>query len=95
MVSVRSTLFGNTYIIRYIQFKLGTYLNLHTYKNLTATMFLPHIVSAEINQGRKLLNFRRFILRKLFKGGKYSRAETIRGNTVLTLLVALGIPCAA
>ena len=30
------------------------------------------IVSAEINQGRKL-----------FKGGNYSKAETIRGNTVV------------
>ena len=33
-------------------------------------------------QGRKVLIFRRLWPRKLFKGGKYSRAETIRGNTV-------------
>ena len=32
---------------------------------------------AETNQGRKLLIIRRFLLRKLFKGGNYSRAEAI------------------
>ena len=42
-----------------------------------------HYSRAETNQGRKLLNIRRFLLRKLFKGGNYSRAETIRGNTVV------------
>ena len=36
----------------------------------------------ETIQGRKLLIIRRFLLRKLFKGGKYSREETICGNTV-------------
>ena len=41
-----------------------------------------HYSREETIQGRKLLNNRRFWLRKLFKGGKYSRAETIRGNTV-------------
>ena len=37
---------------------------------------------AETNPGRKLLIIRRFLLGKLFKGGNYSRVETIRGNTV-------------
>ena len=41
------------------------------------------IIFATIIQGRKLLIIRRFLPRKLFKGGNYSRAETIRGNTVL------------
>ena len=44
-----------------------------------------HYSREETIQGRKLLNNRRFLLRKLFKGGKYSRAETIRGNTVSCL----------
>jgi hypothetical protein len=43
-----------------------------------------HYSRAETNQGRKLLIIRRFLPRKLFKGGNYSRAETIRGNTVRT-----------
>ena len=30
-------------------------------------------------------------MRKLFKGGKYSRAETIRGNTVYLNLSALKV----
>ena len=38
--------------------------------------------SEETIQGRKLLIIRRFWPRKLFKGGNYSREETIRGNTV-------------
>ena len=37
----------------------------------------------ETIQGRKLLIIRRFWVRKQFKGGKCSREETIRGNTVL------------
>ena len=37
---------------------------------------------ADANQGRKPLIFRRFFLRKLFKGGNYSRPETICGNKV-------------
>ena len=41
-----------------------------------------HYSRAETNQGRKLLIIRRFWPRKLFKGGNYSRVETIRGNTV-------------
>ena len=41
-----------------------------------------HYSSAETIQGRKLLIIKRFWPRKLFKGGNYSRAETIRGNTV-------------
>ena len=41
-------------------------------------------VFATIIQGRKLLIIRRFLLRKLIKGGNYSSAETIRGNTVPT-----------
>ena len=55
------------------------------------------IIFATIIQGRKLLIIRRFLLRKLFKGGNYSRAETIRGNTVFdfygikTLLFEVGI----
>ena len=44
--------------------------------------FLIYIVSEDIIQGRKLLIIRRFWPRKLVKGGNYSRAETIRGNTV-------------
>ena len=40
------------------------------------------MIFATIIQGRKLLIIKRFLLRKLFKGGNYSRAETIRGNTV-------------
>ena len=42
-----------------------------------------HYSRAESNQGRKLLIIKRFFLRKLFKGGNYSRAETIRGSTVV------------
>ena len=38
--------------------------------------------NATIIQVRKLLIIKRFLPRKLFKGGNYSRAETIRGNTV-------------
>ena len=38
-------------------------------------------------QGRKLLIIRRLLLRKLFKGGKYSREETIHGNTVHQVLI--------
>ena len=41
-----------------------------------------HYSSAETIQGRKLLIIKRFWPRKLFKGGNYSRAETIRENTV-------------
>ena len=37
---------------------------------------------AETNQGRKLLIIRWFWPWKLFKGGNYSRVETIFGNTV-------------
>ena len=44
-----------------------------------------HYSRVETNQGRKLLIIRSFLLRKLFKGGNYSRAETIRGNTVHNL----------
>ena len=40
------------------------------------------IFGLETIQGRKLLIIRRFYLRKLFKGGNYSRKETIWGNTV-------------
>jgi hypothetical protein len=39
----------------------------------------------ETNQGRKLLIIRRFWPRKLFKGGNYSRAETIRGNIGISI----------
>ena len=45
---------------------------------------------AESNQGRKLLIIRRFLLRKLFKGGNYSMAETIRGNTVPNATIIQG-----
>ena len=61
-----------------------------------------HYSRAESNQGRKLLIIRRFLLRKLFKGGNYSRAETIRGNTVHQMKYVpmfsdelLIVPCAA
>jgi predicted HAD superfamily hydrolase len=50
-----------------------------------------HYSRAETNQGRKLLISRRFLLRKLFKGGNYSRAETIRGNTVYEIFKVLKI----
>ena len=42
---------------------------------------------AETIQGRKLLIIRRFWLWKLFKGGNYSRAETICRNTVFWFLL--------
>ena len=34
-------------------------------------------------QGRKLLTCRTFLVQQVFKGDKYSREETIRGNTVV------------
>ena len=52
-----------------------------------------HYSRAETNQGRKLLNIRRFLLRKLFKGGNYSRAETIRGNTVCKCQKSIKLFC--
>ena len=48
----------------------------------SADSFRGNYSSAETNQGRKLLIIWRFWPRKLFKGGNYSRAESIRGNTV-------------
>jgi hypothetical protein len=51
-------------------------------KGLFYNNICDHYSRAETNQGRKLLIIKRFLLRKLFKGGNYSRAETIRGNTV-------------
>ena len=48
-------------------------------------MYIYKNISATIIQGRKLLIISRFWPRKLFKGGNYSRAETIRGNTVLKI----------
>ena len=57
--------------------KYGMYVYININNNIC-----DHYSRAETNQGRKLLNIRRFLLRKLFKGGNYSREETIRGNTV-------------
>ena len=37
-------------------------------------------------QGRKLLISRTFLVRQVFKGDNYSREETIRGNTVHTVI---------
>ena len=54
-------------------------------RKINHTCRCDHYSRAETNQGRKLLISRRFLLRKLFKGGNYSRAETIRGNTVTNL----------
>ena len=62
-----------------------SYTHTNTYVCLKKSIKFPLIISAEINQGRKLLTFKRFWPRKVFKGGKYSRAETIRGNTVNVL----------
>ena len=53
-------------------------VSMYTYKKKC-----DHYSSAETIQGRKLLIIKRFWPRKLFKGGNYSRAETIRGNTVV------------
>ena len=50
-----------------------------------------HYSRAETNQGRKLLIIRRFLVRKLFKGGNYSRAETIRGNTAPNYHIAYNL----
>ena len=51
-------------------------------KGLFYNNICDHYSRAETNQGRKVLIIKRFLLWKLFKGGNYSRAETIRGNTV-------------
>ena len=46
------------------------------------TIGIPHIVSAEIIQGRKLFKGGNYKLLGGFDRGNYSREETIRGNTV-------------
>ena len=85
---IKNTLFNAVYMKYIILTYLPTYL--HTFlgmlilyyqienfcgkrkiENMQVLMCNHYSVSAEINQGRKL-----------FKGGNYSRAETIRGNTV-------------
>jgi hypothetical protein len=56
-----------------------------TFKSIYNNIFYikcDYYSRAETIQGRKLLSIRRFRPRKLFKGGNYSRAETIRGITV-------------
>ena len=46
----------------------------------------PRIISAEIIQGRKLFKGGNYKLLGGFDCGNYSRAETIRGNTVCHIL---------
>ena len=55
------------------------------YIHFDSYSFRGNLSRAETIQRRKVLIFRWFRPRKLFKGGKYSRAETIRGNTVYIL----------
>ena len=56
---------------------------------LPQSVFLGGSWSAETNWGRKLLIIRRFWMLKLYKGGNYSRAETIRGYTVFVSISLL------
>ena len=47
--------------------------------------------SEETNQGRALNHWQKQTVRTLFEGGNWSRAETIRGNTVCYVLAREGI----
>ena len=75
--------------------KIELYLLLQKYKcdhYSRAVLFIwlecDYYSREETIQGRKLLIIRRFLLRKLFIGGKYSREEIIRWNTVFHIVWA-------
>ena len=51
--------------------------------SITSEVKINYRISANSFRGNcSFLNLALFTVRKLFKGGNYSRAETIRGNTV-------------
>ena len=57
-------------------------LTLYLWINFYILCKCDKFLMEEFIQRVKLLIIRKFLLRKIFKGGKYSREETIRGNTV-------------
>ena len=79
------------YLLSYLLFLVCRFDNYSRYVD-------PHIISAEIIQGWKLFkggnhkSLGGFDCGKLFKGGNYSRAETIRGNTVSRAILTEGVP---